>query len=72
MDKRYRNRLRTIRKTKKLLQDKVAKDIGVSTKTLVNYERWERPIPSDKLVAFAQYYSCSTDYILCLEENKTE
>ncbi len=72
MDKKYRNRLRTIRKTRKLEQNIVAKAIGVTSHTLRNYERWENPIPSDKLIALAQYYGCSTDYILCLEENKTE
>ena len=75
MRNRYENRLFILRKKQQKSQSEVIKAVNITQKTLYNYERGFSPIPSDKLIEFAKFYGCSTDYILCFndeEQSKNE
>ncbi|MBO5090169.1 MAG: helix-turn-helix transcriptional regulator [Clostridia bacterium] len=67
---RFRNRLFILRKCATLSQDEVCESVGVTKRTLYNYEHCILPIPSDKLMAFARLYRCSTDHILYFDDEK--
>ncbi len=56
-------RLIKIRKHNKLTRPKAAESLGVSLKSLYNYE-CGKPIPSDVLVKMSKLYDCSVDYLL--------
>ncbi|MBR3603821.1 MAG: helix-turn-helix transcriptional regulator [Elusimicrobiaceae bacterium] len=64
---KFRNQLFVLRKCKCMLQRDVAAQMGMSQRMLSAYERCERPIPSDKLIAFAEFYGCSIERILDLD-----
>lgn len=60
---RYRERVRSLREERNLTQDRVADIIGVSQRTYSDYESGRLRIPVDRLMALAQFYDCSLDYI---------
>lgn len=43
--------------------------VGITTRTYWNY-RAGGPIPSDKLIAMARLFGCSTDYLLGLTDKR--
>lgn len=47
-----------------LKQKELADILGISQRTYSHYENGTRKIPLDILVALADYYNCSTDYML--------
>lgn len=63
-------RLRALRKLKEretgapIICREVAKDIDVSPSAMYMYERGRRVPPADRLVALADYYDVTVDYIL--------
>jgi len=63
-----KNRLRDIRKSKRLTQLKVAMDLGLNQNSISRYENGERELTAETLVLFADYYHVSVDYILCRTE----
>lgn len=63
----YRNRLYLLRKRFMLSQEEICYKLNITKRTLYNYEHCIKPIPSDKLIGFAEIYRCTTDYILCFE-----
>ncbi len=65
-----KNRLFILRKCATLSQKDVCERVGITKKTLYNYEHCILPIPSDKLLAFAQLYRCSTDHILYFDDER--
>ena len=59
-----RERLVQLREERNILQKDVAKDIGMS---IVGYQRYEygtRKPDSDIIIKLADYFRCSTDYLL--------
>lgn len=59
------NSLQTIRKKLGLKQTKVAMDLGTTQETISSYETG-RIFPNiDMLIALANYYNTSIDYLLC-------
>ncbi len=68
MKSRCKNRLYLLRKKHKLSQDEVCEKTGIQKRSLYNYERDLSPIPSDKLIEFAKFYKCTTDHILCFDD----
>ena len=59
------NNLQTIRKKLGLKQIKVAMDLGTTQETISSYETG-RIFPNiDMLIALANYYNTSIDYLLC-------
>lgn len=57
-------RLRELRGSKNLMQDQVAKLINVDQTTISAYENGTRQPSYDVLVALADLYRVSTDYLL--------
>ena len=60
-------RLQEQRKKSKLSQKQVAERIQVSPSVISNYESGERSPSLESLIALANLYHCSTDYLLGLE-----
>jgi len=60
------NRLKNLRLEKRLTLQEVAFKIGLAKSSYASYEGGHRNPPIDKLVALAQLYHVSTDYILRL------
>lgn len=48
----------------------LAERIGVSLTTLRSYEEDPMNVPGDKLVALAEHFHVSTDYLLGLKEER--
>lgn len=55
---------------KNITQSELAEAIGISTNTLQKYEKGIDKIPSGKLIAMAELFDCSTDYLLGLTEER--
>ena len=72
------NRLKELRKEKKLTQEELASEIGVSKITILRWENGERQIKPDKAQALADYFGVSVGYLLGYDvvlksiENKTD
>lgn len=57
-------RLRELREDRDLTQTEVGKIIGVSQRTYSYYENGERMLPPEVLIALANLYSVTVDYLL--------
>ena len=64
MDKNIAQRLQELREKNHLSQTAVANRIGVTPALISAYENTERNPSIDKLIALADVYHTSTDYIL--------
>lgn len=64
------NRLKEIRVDKELLQDSVAKAIGIKQQQYSEYEIGKRLIPIDKLSKLANFYNVSIDYLVGQTDEK--
>jgi len=62
------NRLKYIRDKLELTQKEVGKDLSSATSTVAGWENGHDPIPLKKLVAFANKYKYSLDYITGLSD----
>ena len=64
-------RLKDLRVAHNLNLEELAKLTGISKSALGNYENDDyKEINHGNLVTLAQFYNVSTDYLLCLTENK--
>lgn len=61
-------RLKELRKEKKLTQEELARDIGVSKITILRWENGERQIKPDKAQRLADYFGVSVGYLLGYNE----
>ena len=59
-------RIRDLREDAELKQAEIAKSLCCSQRVYSHYERGTRRVPADILIAMAQYYNTSVDYILGL------
>ena len=67
------NRLKELRKEKKITQKELADNLGISKRTLGYWENGERQIKPDKAQALADYFGVSVGYLLGYEvNNKTD
>lgn len=57
-------RLKELRKDKKITQQQIAKIINVSQVGYNNYETGKREIPLNSLIALADFYNVSLDYLV--------
>ncbi len=64
------NRLKLLRKEKKLLQKDLAKFLKMSQNGYSQYENEITDIPTVVLKKLSNYYNVSIDYILCLTDTK--
>ena len=63
-------RLRLLRKEKKLSQAEFAKIMGLSTNGYQRYELNERDPTAPLIVEIAKYYKVSSDYLLGLSNDR--
>lgn len=64
-----KNRLRELRKNKKLTQVALQMQTGIEQALLSKFENGERVPPTETLVVLAEFYNVSIDYILCRTDN---
>ena len=65
-----RLRLRELREEWELSQAEMAKKLGVSQQTYSRYESHTTEIPLKLLIALAEFYDTSTDYLLGIKNVK--
>ena len=65
----YFPRIKDLRTDKDLLQKDIARVLGISQTVYSRYERGFQTIPVEHLIALADYYNTSTDYILGRTKN---
>lgn len=58
-------RIRKAREQRNITKSKAAEELGISLKTLYNYEHGQE-VPSSVLIKMSQLYDYSTDYLLGL------
>jgi len=63
-------RLKELRKEKKISQLKLAIDLHMNQNNISRYENLEREADYATLIAFADYFSVSVDYLLGRTDNK--
>ena len=63
-------RIRDLREDKDLTQREVGEAINVPQRTYAYYESGERMVPPQVLVALAQFYNVSVDYMLGLTDQR--
>lgn len=62
-------RLKELRKQRNISQLKLAMDLGLNQNSISCYENGEREADYATLIAFADYFNVSVDYLLCRTEN---
>lgn len=63
-------RLRDLREDADLTQKDIADYLHIKQNTYSQYENGQRQLPIAMLIALAEYYHTSTDYILRLTDEK--
>ncbi|TGX98799.1 XRE family transcriptional regulator [Hominisplanchenecus murintestinalis] len=58
------NRLKVLRKSKKMTQEELAELLGVSTDSISNYENGKTTIMPEHLMEVCQIFNVSADYLL--------
>lgn len=62
-------RLGELRKSKKISQLKLAMDLGLNQNSISRYEKGQREADYKTLIAFADYFNVSIDYLLERTDN---
>ena len=57
-------RIKNMREDLDMPQKDLSKILNISQRTLSHYELGTRDIPTQVLIALADFYDCSTDYLL--------
>ena len=68
MEREFSKRLKDLRISANLSYDKLAKETGINSSALCNYENGVNDITSDYLVILAKFFNVSTDYLVGLED----
>lgn len=63
------NKLRQLRKERKLTQVELQMRTGIEQALLSKFENGDRVPPTETLITLADFYNVSIDYILCRTEN---
>lgn len=58
------DRIKNLREDADLSQSQLANQFNISQRAYSHYESGDRKIPLDFLIELADYYNCSTDYLL--------
>ena len=64
-------RIRDLREDNDLTQQQVANYLNIRQNTYSQYETGSRQIPLEIIIALANLYKTSTDYLLGMTDNKT-
>ncbi len=62
-------KLKELRKKRKISQLKLAMDLGMNQNSISRYENGEREADYKSLIAFADYFDVSIDYLLGRTDN---
>lgn len=65
----FQERLRGLRTSKNIMAKSMADNLGISYRNYQRYERGEMDTPSSKLIALADFFNVSTDYLLGRTDN---
>ncbi|HIR39105.1 MAG TPA: helix-turn-helix transcriptional regulator [Candidatus Coproplasma stercoripullorum] len=63
-------RLRELREERKVTQLQIAEALHIKQNTYSQYETGQRQIPIELLIAVADFYNVSVDYVLCLTDEE--
>lgn len=64
-------RLKELGKSKDISQLKLAMDLHMNQNSISRYESKKREVDYKTLIAFADYFNVSVDYLLCRTDNPT-
>lgn len=64
----YHNKIKKLRKDKKLTQKDIAEILKTSQSYYAQYENGKRPLPIEHLITLCKFYQISADYILGTKE----
>lgn len=64
------NRLKQLRQELNKSMADVARELHIPYTAYVNYEKEVREPNSETLIEFANYFSCSVDYLICRSDNR--
>lgn len=64
------NRLKQLRQELNKSMADIARELHIPYTTYVNYEKEVREPNSETLIEFANYFSCSVDYLICRSDNR--
>lgn len=67
----FGDKLKELRKERKLTQKQLADQVGVTVSTISSYESGSRYPSYDVLISLSRIFHVSTDYLLGLEKAKT-
>ncbi len=62
-------RLQQLQTEKSSLKKDIAARLGISVMAFYRYEHGERQLPTDKLIALADYFGVSIDYLVGRTDN---
>lgn len=65
------NRIKELREEKGLSQNKLAKDLYVKQQTIAQWEKGERALKAEAIIALSEYFNVTSDYLLGISEYKT-
>ena len=60
----FGKRLKALRKTRKMTQEELADEMGISKTSVVNYEGGTRKVPLELIIKFAEYFNVSMDELM--------
>ena len=69
-EKSYVERILESREDNDSTQKDVAKLLGTTQQVYSRYEKGENEIPIRHIISLAKYYKVTTDYILCVSDDK--
>ncbi len=67
----FSERLKSLRKSTKITQNLLSKDIGVTERTIRRYEYMEIEPTASIIIKLANYFNVSADYLLGLSDDPT-
>ena len=68
MKRKFAERLRELRTEQNLSMKDLSKKVGLSTTAICQWENCTTDISSDNLCILADFFKCSTDYLLGRED----
>lgn len=65
-----KNRVKELRTERNLRQTELAEKVNTTQQTISRIENGENTLPADTLIALANFFGVSIDYILCLTDSR--